>query len=187
MARAPIDWEAIEREYRAGLLSNRQIAQKYRCAESAVRARAKAHKWEKDLTGQVRSAANAKLLRFEERTAGDISATDAEIIENAATQLAALVLRHRVRLSNLNKSAEVMARRLAQYLANETPDGFFIGENESPSQLLERLTRTTSAIITEERKAFQVDDAGSTRGADSADVQRAVDEFDSFVANRTSS
>jgi hypothetical protein len=41
----PIDWEAIERDYRSGSMSNRELGRWYQISESAIRKRAKAHGW----------------------------------------------------------------------------------------------------------------------------------------------
>lgn len=43
--RQDIDWTAIEAEYRAGTLSNRQIAERFGVSESAIRSRANKGKW----------------------------------------------------------------------------------------------------------------------------------------------
>ena len=43
-----IDWEAAERDFRAGQLSNRMIAEKHGVSETAIRKRAKAHGWERE-------------------------------------------------------------------------------------------------------------------------------------------
>lgn len=43
--RKDIDWTAIEAEYRAGTLSNRQIAERFGVSESAIRSRANKEKW----------------------------------------------------------------------------------------------------------------------------------------------
>ncbi len=38
--RKPVDWESVERDYSAGLLSLREIAAKYGTKESTIRSRA---------------------------------------------------------------------------------------------------------------------------------------------------
>lgn len=43
--RADIDWTAIEAEFRAGKLSNRQIAERFGTSEANIRKRAKAGNW----------------------------------------------------------------------------------------------------------------------------------------------
>lgn len=48
MARKAVDWEAVEREYRAGIRSLRDIAGEVGVSEGAIRKRAKAEGWERE-------------------------------------------------------------------------------------------------------------------------------------------
>ena len=48
MSKPGIDWEAVEREYRAGQLSNRMIAEKHGISDTAIRKRAKRDGWERE-------------------------------------------------------------------------------------------------------------------------------------------
>ena len=50
----PIDWERIELDYRAGLLSLREIATKSDVSEGAIRKRAKRDSWLRDLSEKVK-------------------------------------------------------------------------------------------------------------------------------------
>ena len=48
MSKPTIDWEAAERDFRAGQLSNRMIAEKHGVSETAIRKRAKRDGWERE-------------------------------------------------------------------------------------------------------------------------------------------
>lgn len=100
MAKTP-DWEAIERAYRAGSLSLRDIADKHGTKESTIRSRAKKHGWQRDLTDQVKTATQAKLSRKASRNvvAQDSVRDDAQIVDEASDEAADVVLAHRVILS----------------------------------------------------------------------------------------
>lgn len=90
------DWEAIERAFRAGALSIRTIADRHGVSDTAIRKRAKASGWERDLSEQVRKEVRNKLVRGEVRA--DQCANpeqDAEIIEEAAEEGATVVRSHR--------------------------------------------------------------------------------------------
>ncbi|WP_280155380.1 hypothetical protein [Piscinibacter sp. XHJ-5] len=41
----PIDWIAVERDYRAGVLSLREMAHKHRCSHSSIANFAERHGW----------------------------------------------------------------------------------------------------------------------------------------------
>ena len=51
------DWEAIERDYRAGVLSLREIAAEHDLTEAAIRKRAKRDGWSRDLSAKIQARA----------------------------------------------------------------------------------------------------------------------------------
>ncbi|MFJ2480694.1 hypothetical protein ACIOWE_10490 [Pseudomonas sp. NPDC087598] len=90
------DWEAIERAYRAGSLSIRTIAERHGVSDTAIRKKAKALVWARDLSDQVRKEVRSKLVRGEVRNdQGANCELDAEIIEEAAEEGARVVRSHR--------------------------------------------------------------------------------------------
>lgn len=60
--RKPIDWEAIEREYRVGQLSLRALAEKHGCTAAAISKKAKEKGWVRDASQEVRERTRAALL-----------------------------------------------------------------------------------------------------------------------------
>lgn len=60
MAKRP-DWTAIEREYRAGQLSNRELGKRFGVSDTAIRKKAAKEGWTRDLRQDVRRATAAKL------------------------------------------------------------------------------------------------------------------------------
>ncbi|WP_460093717.1 hypothetical protein [Pseudomonas sp. S2_B03] len=90
------NWEAIERAYRAGSLSIRTIAERQGVSDTAIRKKAKALGWARDLSDQVRKEVRSKLVRGEVRNdQGANCELDAEIIEEAAEEGARVVRSHR--------------------------------------------------------------------------------------------
>uniref|UniRef100_A0A6H1ZM74 Putative terminase n=1 Tax=viral metagenome TaxID=1070528 RepID=A0A6H1ZM74_9ZZZZ len=90
--RKPIDWDAIEREYRAGQFSNVEIGKRFNASEGAIRKKAKAEGWKKDLAEKVRKQVREKLVRSEVR---EPNASDKEIVEETAERGAAIIKLHR--------------------------------------------------------------------------------------------
>lgn len=87
MAAKQPDWEAIERAFRAGALSIRTIVDRNGVSDTAIRKKAKASGWERDLTEQVRKEVRNKLVRGEVREGQCANPErDAEIIEEAAEE-----------------------------------------------------------------------------------------------------
>ena len=61
-ARRSIDWDAVERDYRTGKFTQRELAEKHGVTHVAIGSRARKGAWQKDLTEQIRQATNAKLV-----------------------------------------------------------------------------------------------------------------------------
>lgn len=152
------DWEAIEREFRAGQLSIREIGRLYGLTDTAIRKKAKADGWDRDLTERVRQAVRAKLVREDGSQQGSHPprANEREIVNAIAVRGVEVVRSHRQSLSQLNALANILADRLAQHLDGITPDGPGVGDKESPSDMLEKLTRTRTRVIQLERQAFNL-------------------------------
>lgn len=74
------DWDAIEAEYIAGVLSNRKIAEKYGCSESGLRKKAKQEGWMRDPAGKKAALVREKLV------VGDTRGAANEIFRQAIEQ-----------------------------------------------------------------------------------------------------
>lgn len=93
MERKHIDWEAVEREYRAGQLSIREIGAQYSVSHTAINNKAKAQGWKRDLSKRVKDLVSSKLL-----VAGQVSndnVRDEEIVEQAAERAIQIISLHR--------------------------------------------------------------------------------------------
>lgn len=94
-----INWDAVERDYRAGQMSNRELARVHGVSEAAVRKRAKRDGWEKDLSVLVEQSADAKLLRREAALVLGAKmaeqAGEKQLIEAVAERRADLIDSHR--------------------------------------------------------------------------------------------
>lgn len=161
-----VDWEAIEREYRAGQLSVREIARAYGLSEGAIRKKAKASGWERALADKVRQQVRERLVRDDSTQSGTHSqrATDEEIVRGAAERGFEVVTSHRRDLVQLHGLKRVLADRLSVLLSGGEPDGICLGSKESPGDLLEKLSRVTARLIPLERQAHNLDESGGKDG-----------------------
>lgn len=104
--RSKADWETIEREYRAGQLSIREIERQFGVSDTAIKKRAKKHGWSRDLAARVRQKAEEKLAVEAAGGSGNVDAQ--EIVEKAAERAAEVVREHRTDI----KAARILVQRL---------------------------------------------------------------------------
>lgn len=115
------DWEAIERDYRAGVLSIREVAKVYGVSEGAIRKRANKEAWARDLSTKVQNEVRSALVRDEQMRKGTHpydARTENEIVTTAAAQVVAVVRGHRASLQRLTAVAESLLTELSEQTIN---------------------------------------------------------------------
>jgi hypothetical protein len=174
----PTDWEKIEFEYRAGQLSVSEIGRRLGVTEGAIRKRAKRDGWTRPLADKVREAVRERLVRGDGTNLGTNTqrANDVEIIEAASLRGLAVVTSHRKDLEQLHALKRIILTRLAAYLNSEPVEGPFIGEKETPGDLVEKLSRVTSRLIPLERQAHNLDDSSGSPPSGVKDASELTDE-----------
>lgn len=116
-AKQAIDWEKIEDDYRAGVLSVRQIAANHGISHPAIIKHAKTNGWDRDLGAKIRARAEA-LVTTREVTSGVTAAsepravTDKAIIEANAELIAQIRLGHRKDIARARAQAMGMLDEL---------------------------------------------------------------------------
>lgn len=119
--RPTVDWERIEAQYRAGVMSLREIAAAHddQITEAAIRKRAKRDEWERDLNAKVRAKAEALVrkeqVRSEVRTAS--APTEKEVVDIEAQVLARIELSHRTDVPRARKLVMSMLAELESQTA----------------------------------------------------------------------
>lgn len=104
---ANTDWEAVEREYRAGQFSVSEIGRQHGVSHTAINKRAKKDGWSRNLAAQVREEVSARLVSDE------VSAANArQAIDAAASRGVEVVRSHRRDIA----SARGVAGRLLEEL-----------------------------------------------------------------------
>lgn len=89
-----LDWLAIEADYRPNKLSLREIGKKHGCTEGAIRRKAKAEGWERDLSAKIKSQADAIVIRETVRTEYAAN-TEKEIVDANAHHSATIQITER--------------------------------------------------------------------------------------------
>lgn len=188
------DWERIEGDYRAGVLSLREIASPYKVTEGAIRKRAKRDGWERDLEAKIHARADALVRKAEVRkqVRSDAALTDRQIIEANAERIAQVRGEHRVdalrvRTLGLNLLAELEGQsasledlqRLGELLRTEDEQGqdrmndLYRKVISTPSRIdsAKKVAETLKHAIGMEREAYGLDnkapegEGGAVKGA----------------------
>lgn len=99
-----IDWEAIQREYRAGILSVREIGLMYGLSHVAILKRAKKFpgQWQRDLSARVQAEVTRKLVTDAVTSEGN----EDSIVEEAASRALSIIRKHR---TCITRTAEIEA------------------------------------------------------------------------------
>jgi type III secretion system FlhB-like substrate exporter len=171
--RKQVDWEAIEREYRADQLSVAEIGRQYGVSHTAINKRAKAHGWQRDLADRVRRRVSAQLVA---EVAPEVSAArETETIELAARRGVEVVRQHRqdiqeasrlVRtlLTELNESTvknpEIIDAINEEYGISHQRRAAMLRAVALPmrSGVIRELSQSAKILIELERRAFNLDE-----------------------------
>ena len=174
------DWERIEADYRAGLMSLREIAKPHGITETAIRKRAKRDGWERDLGAKIRARAEAKLHRkeFVPLSEPAYRVSEREIIEANAERIAQVRGEHRADITRARALALQMLAEL-ESVTGSLEDFEQLGEvlrnpddrgqdkrNELYQKVissagrvdsLKKLAETLKTLISLEREAYGLD------------------------------
>jgi hypothetical protein len=175
-----LDWEAIEREYRAGQLSVTQIGRLYGCSHTAILKRAKKLGWSRNLAERVRQEVSARLVSDE------VSATSIrETVEAAAERVVHLVREHRRDIREGREAVNALFAELRESTRGRNDIEQAIEEAEGDGRRRAGMLRSTGLparagvaaslaialknLITCERNAFGlatgISDGGSDEGS----------------------
>lgn len=160
--RSDIDWDAIERDYRIGKLTLREMAAKHGVAESSVSLKAKQLGWARDLTEAVKQATKTALIEASKRRAEEIGAEvgaasgreTEDAIKAAVSENVALVMAHRRRLANLAAAVDEAQAKVLEL----GPRAIDVREAAVFVQAVGSLANATKTLIEQERKAHGLDD-----------------------------
>jgi hypothetical protein len=165
VSRGTHDWEAVERAYRAGILSIREVAKQHGLTEGAVRKRAKQKGWARDLSSRVREKVRTDLVRIDDSVRETVR-TEEAAVDEAASQVVAMVREHRRDIRQLRSLAEKLGVKLEGEL-NRVPI-----DDEKPvptgyhAATLRDLSTTLKTLIPLERQAFNADEPEPPKGND---------------------
>ena len=112
------DWEAVERDYRTGRFTLRELETKYGVNNSTISRRADKHGWTQDLSSAIKQATNAKLIQS--IVAAECSTAQqntAETVLVAAEVNKQVILGHRKGLQELTSVKRTLLDQIQQAAA----------------------------------------------------------------------
>jgi hypothetical protein len=173
------DWESVERSFRAGVLSLREIGRLNDVSEAMIRKRAKSAGWERDLTKRVNEKVRIDMVRNVVRT--DSLQTEREIIESAAAQVVHVVRSHRKAIGSGIALTDLLMKQLTDVAGKrdefEAEIEVLTAEDKSPercnrlmkavslgahSTIVVNLANAAKTWITLERQSFNMQDEPET-------------------------
>lgn len=147
--RASIDWEAVEREFRAGQLSVREIGRQFGVSHVTIVRRAKDKGWTQDLAEKVRKEATNRLATSDATTS---RAGTRQAVEEAAARVVQIVREQRVKIGRGMKLADALFGELEADIEASLKD---------KSIILGNLSGALKTFIGLERQAFNLGDGPS--------------------------
>lgn len=160
---AGVDWEKIERFYRAGVKSTREIALEMGISHTAINKRAKNESWDRDLSAKIKAKADAKVSRA--LVSSQVSVETA-ITEKLTVEVEAEV-QSRIRLSHRKDvgKARTLAMMLIEELERQTeqvPELARLGELMANPDGADKLNELYHKIISLPSRTKTMKDMGDT-------------------------
>ena len=162
-AKPRADWDAVERDYRTGKYSLRELQARHGADHSLILRKARKEGWTQDLSIAIKQATNAKLVAALVNTEVNESHQKVTaVVFAAASENTRVILSHRTRLASLSDAVETAKAKLL-LLGDTVAD---IREAATFVQAVGNLATATKTLIEQERKAFGLDDGLPERPAD---------------------
>lgn len=195
--RLPVDWEAVEREYRAGIKTLRQIGEEFGCSHVGVKKKAEREGWPRDLSAKIKELADAKVTKalVTKEVTKETAVSERQVIEASAEMMAEVIRSHHRLLTRLRGIAMLLLDRLEAELEGTdlfrqlgemmaSPDEFGVDKVGDlyrkvialPTQTdtAKKLAEMLKTIIELERKVFKIDEQKPAEVNPLAELIRAV-------------
>lgn len=161
-----VDWIAVEREYRAGVLTDRAIGKTHGLSHGAIQKRAKKEGWSRDLAQRIEKRREEKVAKSAVAKQGSqlTAATEKQVIEANADMQTSVLLGIRKDVGALKATVLGLAAELSALSNKELQDALEM-------ILDEKTDKASQAYITALNKAF---DAALSLGGRSSAVKNLV-------------
>lgn len=179
----PVDWEKAESDYRAGILTNREMADKYHRSHGAIMQHMDKRGIERNLTARIQERTETKLSKAalsKETIQAGLKLTQEQVIEYAADIQTTIVIKQQGRIGRHMQLAQTLLdelesqtidrelyEHLAELMLNPDKNGMdklneLYRKVITTSQRIDshkKAVETEKALIAMERQAFNIGDA----------------------------
>lgn len=148
MVTKKVDWEAVEIDYRVGIMTLRAIGEAHGISHVAVQKRAKAEGWTRNLSAKIKAKAEG-LVTKAAVTTRVTKATEKQLVDAGAKLHASILLTHRKEIAE----SRAIVRKLLLELRRATKK-----QHDLPSRavIAQRLVNAQAVLIEKERQAYGV-------------------------------
>lgn len=139
-SKAQVDWERIEAEYRAGVLTLRQIASGHDISHVSIAKRAKKEGWDRNLQARIQAQAIAQVNKAQVNAPVN-KVTENEVVAVNARMQADKILEHRKDLTRLRQLEEQLMEELSGGEDGNGPYKLYITQYQG--QIVEKVVGLT--------------------------------------------
>ena len=195
--RKATDWERIEADYRAGVLSLREIAAAHAVSHVAVQKRAKKFGWTRDLAAKIKAKADELVTKQAVTTSVTTAAavSERQIIEANASRIAQVrgehradIMRARALALKMLEELEAVTGNLGEFeelgdilrseddRAQDKRNDVYLKVISSSGRVdtLKKLSETLKNLIGLEREAYGLDTAPDGEGTVFGRIERVI-------------
>lgn len=164
-----IDWDGVEREYRAGIRTLRSIGEEFGLTHGAINKRATRDGWERDLSAKIRAQAESLVSRdavsseVSKKNLLDTRLAEKTIVQANAEMQAGIIRAHR---TDIGRARSVTQRHFEEL---ESADGLELKEKAQIGKLLNESLKLQIGL---ERQAFGLADNAESDQPDGKFVRR---------------
>ena len=152
--RKQVDWESVERDYSAGLLSLRELSAKHGVSHVAIKKKADKEDWYKNINDKIKDVVekkvNSLLVNSEVNSK---RASEKEIIEANAQAIVNVKLGHRTSIRKLNGLVESLLDEIETLNKGKSVENLPMRVD-----VTKKLMDTLKTSIDKERQAFDIQD-----------------------------
>jgi len=162
-----IDWDALEKQYRIGQKSNKQLGEEYNVDPATIGRRAKKFGWVVDKSEEVAAATNSLLIQAASGTSNPNATPSALDIKAAAQTNFTVIMGHRAGLARLAKVKDKMLDHIESAVEGMTSVDEIVAfvrnasdDDESVGKALEMLRKAVGrgALVDDLKKLSEIDE-----------------------------